>query len=194
MAPCPPPCRAAIGRARAAFVRRRAHSWGKNASGVAGIEFALIVSFLAVAGLNVTDLAVFLFDKLQVNEATQMGAQAAWATCDLNHIPATNKCPGMSSAVTAAVQATSLGTSVQLLSGSPSEGYYCVSTTGVLTYVSDVNSPPSDCSTAGSSTTVPADYVEVQTTFTYAPIFAGISIGSTLPTTITSTSWVMLSV
>lgn len=164
----------------------------KAKSGLAAIEFALIAGFLCVAVLNVADIAVFFFDELQVNNATQMGAQAAWAMCDLNHIPATTKCPNMNSAVTAAVQSTALGTSVTLQSGSPTEGYYCISSGGTLQYMAAYSSPPADCSAAGNTTVGPGDYVKVQTTYTYAPIFPGLSVAGVFPTTITATSYVRL--
>jgi len=160
--------------------------------GLASIEFALIAGFLCYALLNVADVSVFLFDRVQVNNATQMGAQAAWATCDLNHLPASTKCPAMNGAVTTAVQSTQLGNSVTLQSGSPSEGYYCVNSSGALTWVSNASSPPNNCSSVGSASTVPADYVVVQTTYNYAPIFPGLSVGGLLPTTLTSTSYVRL--
>jgi Flp pilus assembly protein TadG len=164
----------------------------KDIRGLATIEFGMIVGFLAFAFLNVADVSAFLFDKLQVNEATQMGAQAAWAACDLNHVPATTKCPSMNGAVTTALQSTSLGNSVTLVHGFPSEGFYCVNSGGNLQYMADVSSPPTDCSAAGNGGVAPADYVEVQTTYTYTPIFGGASVASLLPSTITSTSWVRL--
>src|SRR5258707_15768188 len=107
-------------RTRKDAFARSAYSLRSNKSGLATIEFAMIVSFLGIALLNVSDVAVYLFDKIQVNNATQMGAQAAWASCDLNHLPASVKCPAMNGAVTTAIQATALGTGVTLQSGSPS--------------------------------------------------------------------------
>jgi hypothetical protein len=98
----------------------------------------------------------------------------------------------MNGAITTAVQSTTLGTNVTVASGYPTEGYYCVNGSGVLTWVSDVNSPPNDCSGAGNAGTIPHDYVKVQTNYTYAPLFPGLSVGSTLPTAITATSWVRL--
>jgi hypothetical protein len=98
----------------------------------------------------------------------------------------------MSAAVTAAVQSTALGTAVQLQSGYPSDGYYCPNSGGTLQYVSAYSSPPANCSAAGNSGLAPAEYVKVQTTFTYTPIFAGLSVVSILPTTITATSYVRM--
>ena len=77
-------------------------------------------------------------------------------------------------------------------SGYPAEGYYCVNSSGVLTWVSNVSSPPNTCTSVGSASTVPADYVVVQTTYTFAPIFPGLSVGGLLPTSLTSTSYVRL--
>lgn len=171
---------------------RTARRWWRAKSGLAAIEFALIAGFLSVAVLNVADIAVFSFDQIQVNNATQMGAQAAWAACDLNHLPATTKCSGMNAAITAAVQSTSLGTAVSLQSNSPAEGWYCVSSGGTLQYMASYASPPADCSAAGNTAVQPGDYVQVQTTYTYAPIFPGLSVASVFPTTITATSYVRL--
>ena len=164
----------------------------QDVHGLATIEFGMIVGFLAVAVLNVADISAYLFDKLQVNEATQMGAQAAWAACDLNHVPATIKCPNLNNAVATAIRSTSLGNSVALVSGFPSEGFYCVNASGNLQYMAPVSSPPNDCSGAGNGGVASADYVQVQATYRYTPIFGGASVVSLLPSTITSTSWVRL--
>ena len=165
----------------------------KDSKGLAAIEFALIAGFLAVAVLNVADISVFLFDELQVNNATQMGVQAAWATCDLNHVPVTTKCPAMNGAITTAIQSTALGNSVTLQAGSPTDGYYCPNSAGALQYMSDYTSPPADCSAAGVASTTPAEYVKVMTTYPYTAIFPGLSVASVFPAAITATSYVRIS-
>src|SRR5690349_3187400 len=126
--------------------------------GVAAIEFAIFAGLLSVGMLNVTDVAVYVYQRMQVEYATQAGAQAAWHSCDTNHLPATKNCSGLDTAVQNAVKSTSLGTRVTLQSGSPSEGYYCVNGSGVLQYMSDVNTKPTDCSAAGAAGVQPADY------------------------------------
>ena len=88
--------------------------------GVAAIEFAVFAGLISLGMLNVTDVAVYVYQRMQVEYATQAGAQAAWRTCDINHLPATNNCSGLNTAVTNAVQGTSLGNRVTLQSGSPS--------------------------------------------------------------------------
>jgi len=161
--------------------------------GVAAIEFAIFASLISIGMLNVTDIAVYVYQRMQVEYATQAGAQAAWHTCDINHLPATNNCSGLTTAVTNAVQSTSLGTHVTLQAGSPSEGYYCVNgSTHALQYVNDVNHKPTDCSSVGSPGLLPGDYITISTTFTYAPLFPGVTVASAFGTTITRTALMRL--
>jgi hypothetical protein len=87
-----------------------------------------------------------------------------------------------------ALGSTSLGTRVSLISGSPSDGYYCINSSNALQYVSDVSSKPADCTAAGTPSLQPGHYIQVQTTFPYAPIFPGISVASTLATPINRTA------
>ena len=161
--------------------------------GLAAIEFAFIAGLLAFATLNITDFSFYFFDQMQVDNAAQVGAQAAWNTCDLNHVPASTKCSGFSSAVSTAVQSTSLGSSVALQSGSPAEGYYCVSSSGTLQYVGSItNVAPANCSAAGEAGYSPGDWIEVQTTYTWTPVFPGLTIASALSHTMTATAWMRM--
>jgi Flp pilus assembly protein TadG len=174
-------------------MKRLAKRFGKDSRGLAAIEFALIASAVGVVVLNVADIAGYLFDQLEVENATQMGAQAAYTACPFDSLPATVNCAGLSAAVTAGVQSTSLGTAVTVVTGYPTEAYYCVNTSGALTSVGAVTaSKPSDCTSAGSSSTQPGDYLQVQVTYTFAPMFGTASVASLLSTTITKTAWVRL--
>ena len=138
----------------------------RDEEGLAAIEFALIAGTLSIGLLNTVDVGVYAFKRMEVENAAQMAAQAAWKTCDLSHIPATTSCPTLNTAVTQALQATSLGTNVTLASGSPSEGYYCVNSSSALVYVSAVSSKPTSCSSVGG-TSAPADYIVIQATYTW---------------------------
>ncbi|OKO71618.1 TadE/TadG family type IV pilus assembly protein [Bradyrhizobium sp. NAS96.2] len=160
--------------------------------GVAAVEFGLFVIILALALANVTDVSFYIYQRMQVENATQAAGQAAWKSCDPSHLPATTNCPGLSTAMQNALQSTSLGTRVSMISGSPSEGYYCINSSNALQYVSDVTSKPADCSAAGMPTLQPGDYIVVQTTFTYTPLFPGLSIASGLPTPLTGTAMIRL--
>jgi len=160
--------------------------------GVAAIEFGIFVPLLFLALANVVDVTIYLYQRMQVQNATQVAAQAAWKACDLPKLPATVNCPGLTTAISNALGSTSLGTAVSLVSGSPTEGYYCVNSSNALQYVSNVSSKPLDCTAAGMPSLQAADYIQIQTTFTYSPIFPGLSISGTFPTPINGASLMRL--
>jgi len=163
----------------------------RSQRGAAAVEFAIVMTLITIPILNVVDLAFYAWDRMQVDNAAQMGAQAAWATCSLaSNLPATvgSNCSGMSAAVTTAVQSTSLGTGVTV--SSTTEAYYCV-VSGALTSAGAVTSAkPANCSAAGGlATDIPGDYVQITTSYTYTPIFPGVSIVSGLASPITRQAW-----
>lgn len=160
--------------------------------GVAAIEFAIFAGLLSFAILNVIDISIYIYQRMEVENATEMGAQAAWKNCDLPSLPASINCSALTNAVQNAVHSTSLGTRISLVSGSPAEGYYCVNSSNALEYVSGVTSKPADCSAVGMSSLQPADYIRIDTTFTYAPLFPGISVAETFATPITKSAWMRL--
>jgi Flp pilus assembly protein TadG len=159
--------------------------------GVSAIEFALFASLLVLGLLNTADVSIYIYKRMQVENATEMGAQAAWKACGLDQLPATTNCPGLTNAVQNAIQSTSLGTQVSLQAGYPSEGWYCVDGSGVLQYVSAYSTKPTDCSAVGT-TFAPADYIKIETTYTYTPLFAGISVAGAFTTPITETTMMRL--
>jgi Flp pilus assembly protein TadG len=159
--------------------------------GIAGVEFALIVSALCFLLLNGADVARYAWIRMQVENAAQVGAQAAWKTCDPDKLPVSTKCPDLNGKVTAAVQSTSLGSNVQL-QGTPTEGYYCLDTSNNLQPVGTVSSPPSTCAATGRSTLLPGDYIKVDVTYQYRPLINGFSIGGYLRTPITETAFLRL--
>ena len=157
--------------------------------GVAAIEFGFFGIFLAAALANVTDVSIYVYQRMQVENATQVAAQAAWKACDLPQLPAMKNCgTALMAAIQGALTSTSLGTRVSLMPGSPSEGYYCVNSSNALQYVSDVSSKPADCTAAGMPSLQPGDYIQVQATFTYTPLFPGFSVASTFATPINRTA------
>jgi len=163
--------------------------------GVAAIEFGIFAPLLFLALANVMDVTMYLYQRMQVQNATEVAAQAAWKTCDLTVLPPTTDCSTLAASVTAvqnALASTSLGTSVALVSGSPTVGYYCVNSSNALQYVSAISSKPADCTAAGTPSLQPGYYIQVQTTYTYTPIFPGMSISGTLPTPINSASLMRL--
>jgi Flp pilus assembly protein TadG len=121
--------------------------------GVAAIEFGIFSVLLALALANVVDVTMYLYQRMQTENATEVAAQAAWKTCDLTVLPLTTDCSTLAASVTAvqnALASTSLGTAVSLVSGSPSVGYYCVNSSNALQYVSAISIKPADCTAAGT--------------------------------------------
>jgi len=175
-------------RSRRPSSRGLTFKFAADQRGVAAIEFGLFFILLALAFVNVTDVSIYIYQRMQAENATQVGAQAAFKTCDSTQLPATVNCPGLTNAVQAAIHSTSLGTSVALASGFPTEGYYCINASNALQYVSSVAAKPADCTAAGTPALQPGDYIQVQTTFPYTPIFPGLSISSTFPTPINRTA------
>ena len=173
----------------------QASSLRGDARGIAAVEFALIALMLILAIMNVADIGYFTYTRMEVENAAEMGAQQAWKTCNnvMAMLPATTKCSGLNAAITTAIQGTSLGTNVSLANGSPSEAYYCVNGSNALQSVGTVANPPSDCSAAGNANASPGDYLLVSVTYSYTPLFPGITVMSaTGISAITMTSWMRM--
>jgi uncharacterized membrane protein len=172
------------------------HLFRRDQGGAAAIEFAAASTLLVVGVLNGVDVGYYTYQRMEVENAAQVGAQAAWKTCydTSSMLPATQNCAGLNNVITAAIQTTSLGSNVSLQSGYPAEGYYCVDASGTLKSVGSLSSRPADCSAVGDATSTPGDYLQVGVTFSYAPLFPGLSVmGAWGISSITRTSWVRLS-
>ena len=164
------------------LARKIGAAWADQ-RGVAAIEFGIFSILLFASLANVTDVSIYIYQRMQVENATEVAAQAALKACgSSNTLPATSNCTNLLTAVTTAMRSTSLGTAVTLQNGSPSEGYYCVNASGALQFVSSVATKPADCSAAGMPALQPGDYITIATTFTYTPIFAKLSVAAGFPT------------
>jgi Flp pilus assembly protein TadG len=165
---------------------------GRAEEGVAAVEMSLVGAIFCVALLNVSEIARYGFDSMQATTATQAAAEAALTTCDVAHVPATTNCAGLNNAVDAALHSTSLGTQIAL-NAPLSEAYYCLDNSGALALVSSAASaPPADCSAVTNATSVPTLYLVVSTSFTYAPMFGGMTVVGRLPQTMTHTAWMRM--
>jgi hypothetical protein len=169
--------------------------------GAAAAELVLMAAVLIVPLLSVADLGVFVFQGMQVGAAAQAGAQAARTACRPDVPPFTSTCTTLSSAVSAGVGTTALGTYATVDASYPKEGFYCTNSSNVLTLIGStgsVSSPPSKPApyTCGSvtkgSSALPGDYLLVKVNYTYSPLFPSLSVASLLPTTITRTAWIRL--
>jgi Flp pilus assembly protein TadG len=168
------------------------HIFWNDRRGAAAVEFAGAALFLVLGLLNAVDVGYYTYRRMEVENAAQVGAQAAWKTCNdtSTMLPVTKNCPGLNTAITAAIQSTSLGSAVSLASGYPIEGYYCANASGTLQSVGSLSSKPTDCSAAGNASASPGDYIQVGVTFSYTPLFPGITLMSTWGiSSISMTSW-----
>lgn len=149
---------------------------------------------LAVGVLNAVDLGYYMYKRMEVENAAEVGAQTAWKTCydQSKMLPATTKCSGLNAAITTAIQSTSLGTSVSLVSGYPTEGYYCADASNALQSVGSLTAKPSDCSAVGNANTSPGDYIQVGVTFNFTPLFGITVMSASGITSISMTSWMLL--
>lgn len=184
----------------------------RETRGTAAVEMALVTALLAYPVLNVADIGMYAYQSMQVANAAQAGARAAWSQCNTSTMwPATANCGTNGAALTsvvsgaAGIQSTSLGNKVTLASGYPKEGYYCATTTNALTATTGGTGTnptsagaapgmpsPYDCSTVAGAVVgaTPGDYVSVSVTSTYTPLFTGVqTVASLLPSPITSTAW-----
>lgn len=175
----------------------------RDRRGAAALEFALWLGLLTVPVLNAIDLGFYAFESMQVHEAAQSAAQSAGDNCSPG--PAVTTCSGtLSTLLTTAAQSTSLGTKVTVSTGTSSswEGYYCANKTGGLTVVSGDTwgltgtpvTPAPTCSTTVTGNSDPAgDYIVVNVTYTYTPLFKAVSVASLLNSTVSETSWMRVS-
>jgi len=167
---------------------------GCNTRGTAAIEFAGAATLLIVGLLNAVDLGYYEYQRMEVENAAEAGAQAAWKTCydQTVMLPATQNCAGLTRAITTAIQSTSLGAAVSLGPGYPTEGYYCVNSSNALQSVGSLSSRPADCSAVGSPNASPGDYIQVEVTFKYAPLFGITVMRAWGISSISMTSWMRL--
>lgn len=175
---------------RAVRVMRR---WWTEEAGAAAAEFAMFIVFLVPLLLNLIDLGYYVYVRMQVENAAQSGAQAAWANCSKDPASATN-CPNLSTAVTSAVQSTNLGTGVtwtnsaNMWSGTPpGVTFYCPNSATNSLVQQNAKTPA--CSSTTSTGTAPGTYAKISVSYTFTPIFSGATIASLLPATITSTTY-----
>lgn len=170
--------------------------FARSERGSAAAEFAIWLGVLTVPLLSAVDVAWYAIQSMQVGQAAQSAAQTAFTLCNGTTIPVASNCTNFHTQLTTSLQSTSLGSNVAWASSS--ESWYCVNTSNALTLndSTKVVTINTDGSTSGSiakspptcsgSSAAAGDYVTVNVTYTYKPIFKGLSIlTAVLPTTIT---------
>jgi Flp pilus assembly protein TadG len=176
---------------------RRTGFW-RDCSAAAAAELALLLPGLVFIALNVTDLSVYIYARMQVDLAAQEAVGAARVLCnDATKLPATTTSCNttLNATMLAAAQSTHLGTGVTLVSGSLTEKYYCADSTGQLKPDAGyaLASPPANCSgVLSGSTAAPGDYISVTASYNYTSVFPGASVASLLPAPIQRRAWIRL--
>jgi len=174
-------------------MRRLLDSFVRAEDGAAAMEMAFVGGMFIVGAMSAADVGRYAYQTAAVNGAAQAGAQAALVACDLDHTPATTNCTGLTNAVTTAVQTSSLGDKVSI-DGAITEGYYCLDTANVLQKAGSVSSKPSDCKGVAnaSASASPTLYLQVPVTYTFQPLFPGLTLAQTFPATIKRTAWMRM--
>ena len=155
--------------------------------GSIAIEFALIAGFLVFLLLNGMELGRYIYLRSQLENATQAGGHAVWKACDPTKLPIATKCSPEGKTAVKTVVSSMFGT-VDDDDITLTEGYFCTSADGVLHAVTNPASLPSVCQTG----IVAGDYVQVQITYSYAPLFANLTLGRLFGTSISTTSYMRL--
>ena len=163
----------------------------RDTRGAAAIELALWLTILIVPVMNVVDLGFYVFQRMQVENAVQAGAQAVWAACvSYSSQPKGTACgSSRDTAISLGIQSTSLLDQVTLVAGSPTEGPYCPDSSNVLQPVATYKM---SCAAAGYPAGTAGDYIQLSVTYTYTPLFGLASVASLLPTPIVRTAWMRL--
>jgi len=172
---------------------RRLRNFMADDSGAAAIEMAGVGTLLIIGLMNAAEIGRYAYQAQNVNHAAQAGAEAALVACDIDHTPATQNCSGLQSAVTAAIQGTALGRTVQL-NGGLTEGYYCRTNGGGLGLAGPVSNPPDDCSGVANAAggADPALYLSLTVQYIWQPLFSGLTLARTFNPYITRSAWMRM--
>lgn len=188
--------------------RAGALAYGRDRRGAAAAEFAVVLPLLTLPLLNVVDLGVYAYQRMQLENAALTGADQVRVLCNTSPSkpPATGtNCGVTTTQVINFIHNTSLGNSVSLAATSPVvEAYYCTLTNGALQQVGTPGSPGSPPSLAGSTcsaytapqgqqwsnpTAAPSDYILISVSYPFTPVFSALSVVSLLASPITATGW-----
>lgn len=161
--------------------------------GAAAVEIAMVGGLFIFGAMSAADIGRYGYQTSEVNAAAQAGAQAALAACDVEHTPATLNCPGLNIAVTAAIQTTGLASNVTI-DAAITEGYYCLDSNNALQRAGPADAEPADCSGIANANpnAAPTLYLQVPVTYTFRPLFAGLTLAQALAPTIKRTAWMRM--
>jgi Flp pilus assembly protein TadG len=166
-----------------ATIRARVRHWLADEDGAAAAELGIFVLILAPIILNLVDMGSYAYQRMELENAAQAGAQAAWANCTSAPVSA---CTNLSPAVAAAVQSTSLGSNVSWTNSgtyASDAGYYCPDGANNAFVAATVST------TCTNTNALAGYYAKISVSFTFRPVFSAPTIASLFPNPITQTTW-----
>ena len=174
-------------------MRQLLHRFTRHEGGVAAVEMALVGGLFIVGAMSAADVGRYAYQTSEVNAAAQAGAQAALVACDVAHTPATINCPGLNAAATAAIQTTGLASNITI-DGAITEGYYCLDMSNALKQAGPASAAPADCSGIANANpnAAPTLYLQVPVTYTFQPLFPGLTLAQTFAPAIKRTAWMRM--
>jgi Flp pilus assembly protein TadG len=158
--------------------------------GGAAAELGIFLLILVPIFLNLFDIGMYLYERTQVENAAQAGAQAAWATCNKPPATAAN-CPYLANSVASAVAGSRLGTRVSWdnSAGFPSAsdaGYFCPDgANNALTAATEGQTCISTDDDAGY-------YAKIRVRHDFDPIFDGATVATLFTTPMMRETWIRI--
>jgi Flp pilus assembly protein TadG len=157
--------------------------WAREDRGAAAVEFAVWMVIIVWPLLNVVDLGVYVFQKMQVDNAGQAAAAQVFNNCGQTTLsPILANCSGakLTSGADSGAHSTSLGSDVTV-------AYKTECVGGTLKSGGDpsVTACPSGMSSG--------DYIGVTVSYTYHPVFPNLTVTSILDSAMGKIAWMRMS-
>jgi Flp pilus assembly protein TadG len=161
---------------------RTAATWAREERGAAAVEFAVWLLVTVWPLLNAVDLGVYLFQRMQVNNAGQAAVHQVFINCGQTTLsPILTNCPSakVTNGAAYGAQSTSLGSNVTV-------AYKTECVNGALKTGGDpsVTACPSGMSTG--------DYIGITVAFSYRPLFPNLTVTSILNGAMGGVSWMRM--
>lgn len=182
-------------------MRKFARAFRRDHSGSVGAEMAVVGGFLAILIAQILDFGWMAYCSVQVRTAAQAAAAEAASLCqEETDLPATVNCEttqsiNLQDKMEDAANRVSIGDESvpRIVISNPSEGYFChdASANNALVEVGTLASPPADCTAFGSGEE-PGNYIYVTATYTFTPMFPGLSVAGAIANPITAQGWMRL--
>ena len=162
---------------------KSATTWAREERGAAAVEFTAWMVIILWPLLNVVDLGLYVYQKMQVNNAGQAAVAQVFNNCGQTTVsPILTNCSStkVTNGANSGAYSTTLGNSVTV-------AYKTECVGGTLKTGGDpsVTACPSGMSTG--------DYIGVTVSYTYQPLFRNVTVTSILNSSMGSIAWMRMS-